>query len=127
MNRKRKTQSMVQVSIVLTTIVMALFTMQTYMRRGLQARYKTAVDAVSGELSSFAGQASALLQYEPYYLDRQSHDERKYAKYETLADQETGRQVNWERYFYSESKYSYTDIENDEDDINTGGVTKGGK
>ncbi|MFH1768099.1 MAG: hypothetical protein ABH858_02920, partial [Candidatus Omnitrophota bacterium] len=64
---------------------------------------------------------------EPYYLDRQSQDERQYAKHETLADKDTGRQLMWERHFKGASRYSYTDIENDEDDISTGGVNQGGK
>lgn len=59
MSVNRKAQSLGEMAILVSLVTAAVFGMQAYVKRGLQARYKTVVDAV--------GDVYGLHQYEPYY------------------------------------------------------------
>ena len=66
--KNRKAQSTAEYVVVLGLIVAAVVAMQTYIKRGFQARIKDAVDYVDQ-----GGQAQGVVkftgnQYEPYYL-----------------------------------------------------------
>lgn len=55
-------QSIGEYAVCLAVILAALLAMQVYVKRGLQRRYKGAVDYVTTK------QANPLTQYEPYYV-----------------------------------------------------------
>ena len=61
MNLKRA-QSLVEYAILISIVIAALVGMQVYVKRGLQAKYKGAVDST--------GDAVGIKQYEPYYADK---------------------------------------------------------
>lgn len=76
---KKKAQSTVEYAVIIGIAVSAAVAMQTYIKRGLQARAKSGVDAltqpsytfsVSG-LNGVSAEYNALTQYEPYYLESQ--------------------------------------------------------
>lgn len=70
MRKHRKGQSTVEYAIVLGVIVAALIAMQTYVKRGLQAKYHDGTRFLTAELNSVNGFGNApyqLTQYEPYY------------------------------------------------------------
>lgn len=65
----RPGQSLGELAILLALIAAVVIGMQTYFKRGLQARYKSIVDA-SADAFTHAGEdgaITALRQYEPYY------------------------------------------------------------
>ena len=68
LHRKRKGQSTVEYAIVLGVIVGALIAMQTYVKRGLQAKYRDTTLFMTQELNGVNGFNYATQQYEPYYL-----------------------------------------------------------
>lgn len=65
MLRKRKGQSTVEYALIIGVIVAALVGMQTYVKRGLQARYHDGMQFLASE----TGTIGATTQYEPYYSD----------------------------------------------------------
>jgi hypothetical protein len=81
MLRKIRGQSTAEYAIIIAVVIGAAVAMQVYVKRGLQARQKGAVDAFTGITTTipkilstgtdatFAGP----VQYEPYYL-KQSYD-----------------------------------------------------
>ena len=62
--RIQRAQSVSEYSICVAVAILAIITMHTYVKRGLQGRYADLVDkaAMQASLSSKA-------QYEPYYID----------------------------------------------------------
>lgn len=89
MRRKSKAQSTAEYAIILAVVVGAAIAMQTYVKRGLQARQKAGTDAFTGINATFAGingTSSAtfgpLAQYEPYYL------ESSYERFQENVEQE---------------------------------------
>lgn len=77
MRRKSKAQSTAEYAVILAVVIGAAVAMQTYVKRGLQARQKAGTDAFTGITATFSGvggNATAasfgqLAQYEPYYLE----------------------------------------------------------
>ena len=70
--RKAKGQSTAEYAVVIAIVLGAVIGMQTFVKRGLQARYKVAADAMASvkgtnDLASFN---SNLSQYEPYYAEQ---------------------------------------------------------
>lgn len=59
MNRNNA-QSLAEYAILISMVVTALVGIHTYVKRGLQAKYKSVVD--------LAGESVAIKQYEPYYV-----------------------------------------------------------
>ena len=72
MLRNKKGQSTVEYAIVVGVVVAALVAMQTYVKRGLQARYHDGIQFLANETNITAGDGITYLgsttQYEPYYL-----------------------------------------------------------
>lgn len=86
--RKSKAQSTAEYAIILAVVIGAAVAMQTYVKRGLQARQKAGTDAFTGITADFTGEGgqtakfAALDQYEPYYL------ESSYDRYQENVEQE---------------------------------------
>src|SRR3989338_2592363 len=72
MLRNKKGQSTVEYAIVVGVVVAALVAMQTYVKRGLQARYHDGIQFLAPETNIAASDGTVSLggttQYEPYYL-----------------------------------------------------------
>lgn len=64
---KRKGQNVAEYSILIALVVGAAVAMQVYVKRGLQARVKDAVDYTGNTTAS--GLTFKTKQYEPYYQD----------------------------------------------------------
>jgi len=60
-----KGQSTVEYAIILGVVVTGLIAMQTYVKRGLQARYHDGTEFLANQTDAIGN----LTQYEPYYLD----------------------------------------------------------
>lgn len=69
MLRKRKGQSTVEYALIIGVIVAALVGMQTYVKRGLQARYHDGMQFLATEVNGGAAGLGATNQYEPYYSE----------------------------------------------------------
>jgi len=90
MLRKIRAQSTAEYAIILAVVMGAAVAMQVYVKRGLQARTKAGVDAVTGITATFAPEEgggtsatfSTLAQYEPYYM------ESSYNRYQENVEQE---------------------------------------
>lgn len=65
-----KGQHLTEYALILSLVLAVLVTMQTYTKRGLQGRYRDAVDGAVLALQEAKGDFSLPLQYEPYYVDR---------------------------------------------------------
>ena len=72
MLRDKKGQSTVEYAIVVGVVVAALVAMQTYVKRGLQARYHDGIQFLASETNINASDGNVTFgnttQYEPYYL-----------------------------------------------------------
>ncbi len=64
LRRKRLGQSTAEYAIVIAIVIAAAIAMQTYVKRGIQAKVKAAVDH---KIAGY-GLGNAKDQYEPYYL-----------------------------------------------------------
>ncbi|MDD5465674.1 MAG: hypothetical protein PHP73_04990 [Candidatus Omnitrophica bacterium] len=64
----RRAQSVAEYSICLALVLAALLGMQIYVKRGLQGRYKEAVDHAAKQAASAAQLTTSPKQYEPYYV-----------------------------------------------------------
>lgn len=60
-------QNVTEYAIILTVLVLAIVGIQTYVKRGLQARYKQGADYVFSDIRQASGKAGAVNQYDPYY------------------------------------------------------------
>lgn len=68
--KRKEGQSTVEYALIIGVIVAALVGMQTYVKRGLQARYHDGMNFLSTEVSTGTDGVAALGatgQYEPYY------------------------------------------------------------
>lgn len=63
LNINNKAQSVAEYSICLAIILLALVTMNFYVKRGLQGRYRDLTDYTTAKATGSLGQ------YEPYYKD----------------------------------------------------------
>ena len=71
--QNRKAQQTAEYALLISLVVAAVIAMQTYVQRGLQARYKEGiVDYLVAETTEFGTNS----QYEPYYLEQKSQTER---------------------------------------------------
>ena len=64
-----KAQTLAEYALLITIIVAAIAGMQIYLKRGLQAKYKSFVDG--------AGQMAGIKQYEPYYVQSEQTIEQE--------------------------------------------------
>jgi len=62
----RKGQSTAEYAIVIGLVIAAAVAMQVYVKRGLQAKVKSAVDYTDSDSTSVMGKSTN--QYEPYYM-----------------------------------------------------------
>jgi Flp pilus assembly pilin Flp len=62
-------QTLSEYALLIAIISAAIFGMQVYVKRGLQARYKTVVDVT--------GESVGIKQYEPYYVQSDQTIERE--------------------------------------------------
>lgn len=69
-NAQRKGQHLSECALILSLVLAALIAMQTYVKRGLQGRYRDATDRVVSALQEATGDSSFPLQYEPYYTHK---------------------------------------------------------
>lgn len=63
--RNKKGQNTAEYAILIALIIGAAITIQTYVKRGIQGRFKDEVDNMAAETSDLG----TTKQYEPYYLD----------------------------------------------------------
>lgn len=64
-----KGQSLTEYALIFSVVLAALIAMQTYVKRGLQGRYREATDTVVSGLRQATGNSTLPLQYEPYYRE----------------------------------------------------------
>ena len=94
MSGKRKGQSTVEYALIIGVIVSSLVAMQTYVKRGLQARYHDGVQFLSNETNELG----ATNQYEPYYLNSSYESSQGRDINENVAQRgQTTRTVNQEQ------------------------------
>lgn len=64
--RNKKAQNTAEYAILIALVIAAAMAIQTYVKRGLQAKVR---DAVIGYTTSTADLGEGTAQYEPYYLE----------------------------------------------------------
>lgn len=64
-----KAQHLAEYALIFSLILAALIAMQTYVKRGLQGRYRDAADHVVSALRAATGDSGLDGQYEPYYAE----------------------------------------------------------
>ena len=88
LTRLRKAQTTAEYAIMIALVIAAVLAMQTYVKRGLQAKMKDATDAlteVSGDVTGEGVQLGQTWQYEPYYLSSSSQQQGTSTKTEDVA------------------------------------------
>jgi hypothetical protein len=68
--RDKKAQSTAEYAILIGLVVAALLAMQTYVKRGLNARMKDATDVFATNLTTAGLKSNHGAQYEPYYFNQ---------------------------------------------------------
>lgn len=99
-NQIHKAQYLSELAILLAIVILALTGMQSYMRRGMQAKLKAGIDAGvelgHSNLDSLrfptsqggvSGNITNLTQYEPYYVDETAMFNAQSAEKELVAPQ----------------------------------------
>ena len=76
--RASKAQSLAEYAVLVALIVAALAGINVYLKRGLQARYKTLVDAAAIVTKS-TGEKVGISQYEPYYAQSEQTTDQQQA------------------------------------------------
>lgn len=111
---RKKAQYLAEMAILLGAVVAVIISMQTYMRRSLQAKIRDSVDSgvVAGqqELSAVSKSLNfevsnnqpILKQYEPYYVDESATYQTKQANREKITPQQ-GKNVKITQESYSGS------------------------
>lgn len=74
-----KAQSLAEYAVLVALIVAALAGIQVYLKRGLQARYKTLVDGAAIVINSTTGERTGTRQYEPYYAQSEQTTDQQQA------------------------------------------------
>lgn len=71
LGNRKEGQSTVEYALIVGVIVAALVGMQTYVKRGLQARYHDGMKFLANEVTTGTGSTllGATSQYEPYYQE----------------------------------------------------------
>ena len=117
----RKAQHLGEVALLFAIVLAAIVGIQTYVKRGLQARYKSVIDAgvnltqqaipdTELALESYEVTDTDLMQYEPYYTDEESN----HAIYQVFGENKDGKKTGMGQYFKSEtnstsiSDFNYT-------------------
>src|SRR3990167_6492257 len=91
---ERKGQSTVEYALIIGVIVGSLVAMQTYVKRGLQARYHDGVQFLASETDELG----STNQYEPYYLSSSYESSQDRNVNENVAQRgQTIRTVNQEQ------------------------------
>lgn len=67
LRNRKEGQSTVEYALIIGVIVAALVGMQTYVKRGLQARYHDGMNFLAAEVNTGAAGLGTTGQYEPYY------------------------------------------------------------
>ncbi|MFC1657764.1 hypothetical protein ACFL1D_00045 [Candidatus Omnitrophota bacterium] len=70
----RRGQSVSEYTICVAVIILAMITIQSYVKRGLQGRYADLVDRTARQVSPSS--ARPITQYEPYYVHEYSKAEQ---------------------------------------------------
>lgn len=65
--RGKKAQVWAEYTVIIVLVVMAIVTMQVYLQRQLQGRYRDATNYALRTIINAKGAADVPLQYEPYY------------------------------------------------------------
>lgn len=66
--RNRKAQNTAEYAIMIAIVIGVFSAMQIYIRRGLQARIKSGVDVIPGQVATEGNVFGTATQYEPYYI-----------------------------------------------------------
>lgn len=94
MSGRRKGQSTVEYALIIGVIVASLVAMQTYVKRGLQARYHDGVQF----LATQTNEIGSTNQYEPYYSNSSYDSSQERNLDENVAQRgQTTRTLNQER------------------------------
>jgi len=131
---KRSGQYLAEIALLAAVVFAVLISMQTYVKRGLQAGYKASVDAgvelankAAPDLTLIVGHANNTTiatkragQYEPYYLDEANQYKSKQS-FEEVAASGTLAQNSY--YKSSSTTQSKSDFNSDRDDIWITGTT----
>ena len=117
MTMPKKVQTLAEVSLLLSLVAAALVGMQAYIKRGLQARYKSAVDGAVATAVEAGGQ-KGMLQYEPYYRDEHSSITSKQATQESFKTVDNTRTLTTNAHSYQKASTTYKEgIEFDKDTL----------
>ena len=65
----QKGQGLAEYALIFSMVIAALLAMQTYIKRGLQGKYKDTADEITFALREIKGDLNLPLQYEPHYTD----------------------------------------------------------
>jgi len=116
MRVKAKAQTLSEMSLLLMLTVAVILGMQGYIKRSLQARYKSSIDAAVELAASLA--ESSLKQYEPYYENTTSDSTLKYLNIDTAKYEGSDRKIATGQHFQSKSQISsLKGVDFDGDDI----------
>lgn len=96
-----KAQSLGEYTLLIMIVVMAIVGMRTYVKRGLNAKYKASVDAATTAVSEMDNN-SDIAQYEPYYKEEKVNFSVKQVKEEEFT-QAPGRQLRNNDYSVQEA------------------------
>lgn len=87
MKIKLKGQSLSEYSICIAIVLIALVGINIYVKRGLQGRYKDAVNEVTAAVS-------AQEQYEPYYAESKNIVDMTRTQSRTISEMDKGKIIN---------------------------------
>lgn len=66
----QRAQYLAESALIFSLVIAAIIAMQTYVKRGLQGRYRDATDKIGLALRTTKGDSTLPLQYEPYYTHK---------------------------------------------------------
>ena len=117
LHSNKSAQNLVEFCLLIAVVVASVAGMQTYARRALQARYKTAIDAAAETASEVTG-PKVYRQYEPYYREDTYISQHKNLVKESASDAGQGaRNLASDRYYRQESDIKFrvgADFEKDD-------------
>lgn len=90
MGKKLRGQNLSEYSVLIAMLLVAFVTINVYVRRGLQGRYRDMVNDTTAKAAELGGVA-VKGQYEPYYLEAESIiDTSKTSVTKTMSDMDKG-------------------------------------
>ena len=119
-SKRIKTQSLAEASVLLTLAVAVVLGMQVYIKRSLQARYKSSVDTAVNMASSVVGVSleDSLKQYEPYYQKMTSNSTMKYLDSDSAEGSGSGQKIINSRHSQYKSRISSSEgVDFNEDEV----------